>query len=226
MFFDQRLQLTAKLAYLASKEKRGQRQLIVDGNPLTGVKGYLAEPQWSPDGKSIAFLLIENAARSAGPLVAMSRPIGLIEEHIDEQRIAIVDVASKKLRIVTPANLYIYHFDWSPDSKQIAAVAAPGSGDNNWWIAQLHVVDVASATMKPIYKPEYQIASPRWSPDGTHIAYQSFGGGAFDLFVFVGGWTHLRPAQTEGDLSRREATHWWSPLLDPTPVYSDVSNSR
>ena len=41
---------SAKLAYLASKEKRGQRQLIVDGNPLTGVKGYLAEPQWSPDG--------------------------------------------------------------------------------------------------------------------------------------------------------------------------------
>jgi dipeptidyl aminopeptidase/acylaminoacyl peptidase len=164
-----------RIAYLASTGKM-QRQVFVaipgeDPTKLTEVKGFLDEPAWSPDGKSIAFLFIENAKREAGPLVAMSRDEGVVEEHILEQRIALVDVASGKLRIVTPADMYVYHFDWSPDSKRIAAEAAPGSGDNNYWIAQLHVVDVAAATMKSIYKPKLQIADPRWSSDGKQIAF-------------------------------------------------------
>lgn len=153
------------LAYVNNK------QLFVDGKQITKVSGSIAEPRWSPDGKSVAFLFIENAKRAAGPLVAMSRAIGVIAETIDEQRIAVINVATQRLRVVTPADMYVYHFDWSPDSKRMAAEAAPGSGDNNYWIAQLHVVDVEAATMKPIYKPELQIANPRWSPDGSQIAF-------------------------------------------------------
>src|SRR3954453_17644330 len=97
----------AKLAYLAGKS---QKQLFVDGVKLTDVHGYLAEPSWSPDGKSIAFLFIAEAQRAAGPLVAMSRAVGEIGSTIDEQRVAVVDVATKKLRIVTPADMYVYHF--------------------------------------------------------------------------------------------------------------------
>ncbi len=161
---------------------------IAPPKQLTNVTGYLAEPQWSPDGRSIAFLFIENAKRAAGPLVAMSRKVGPIEEHIEEQRVAIVEVATKKVRVVTPADMYVYHFDWSPDGKRLVAMAAPGSGDNNYWIAQLHVVDLAAATMKVIYKPELQIASPRWSPDGSRIAFieglmSDEGATGGDLFV-------------------------------------------
>jgi dipeptidyl aminopeptidase/acylaminoacyl peptidase len=157
----------AKLAWLAGKS---QKQLFVDGAKLTEVKGYLAEPAWAPDGKSIAFLFIEHAGRAAGPLEAMSRAVGEIGSTIEEQRVAVVDVATKKLRMVTPADMYVYHFDWSPDGKRLAAEAAPGSGDNNYWIARLHVVDVARATMQPLYTPKLQIANPRWSPDGASIA--------------------------------------------------------
>src|SRR5438045_2940677 len=87
-------------------------QLVIDGAAVTKLRGYLAEPKWSPDGKSVAFLFIENAGRAAGPLVATARAVGAIDEQIEEQRVAIFDVATKKVRIVTPDNLYVYHFDW------------------------------------------------------------------------------------------------------------------
>jgi len=182
-----------RIAFLSDAEKAGQRQLyiVTPGNvakKLTTVHGYLSTPQWSPDSKSIAVLFIENAGREAGPLAAMSRAIGEIASHIEEQRVAIVDVADGKLRVVTPDDMYFYEYDWSPDGKQLAAVAVQGSGDDNWWIAQLQTIDVAAAKMTPIYKPELQIASPRWSADGKRIAFieglmsdQGVTGG--DLFV-------------------------------------------
>lgn len=146
-------------------------QLVVDGKPVTNVKGWLAEPKWSPDGKSIAFLFIENAGRAAGPLVAMSRDVGVIGEEVAEQRAAILDLDTKKLRVVTPADMYVYHFDWSPDGQRMAAEAAQGNGDQNYWIAQLYVVDTSKATMKAIYKPKLQIADPKWTTDGKQIAF-------------------------------------------------------
>ena len=94
----------------------------------------------------------------------------------------------RRLRIVTPADMYVYHFDWSPDGKQLVTMAAPGSGDNNYWIAKLHVVDVEAAAMHPIYTPQLQIAEPRWSPDGKSIAFieglmSDEGSTGGDLFV-------------------------------------------
>jgi dipeptidyl aminopeptidase/acylaminoacyl peptidase len=188
-----------QVAFLSDAAKKGQRQLYIVtpgkiAKKLTDVRGYLSNPEWSRDGKSVGFLFTENAARAAGPLVAMSRAVGEIAEHLEEQRVAIVDVATGKLRVVTPEDTYVYEYDWSPDSKELAVVAVQGSGDDNWWIAQLQTVDVAAATgvapvkMSSIYKPELQIASPRWSPDGKRIAFveglmsdQGVTGG--DLFV-------------------------------------------
>jgi len=203
------------LAYLGGKE---QKQLVAGTEKLTDVKGFLDEPRWSPDGKSIAFLFIEHAKRAAGPLVAMSRAVGVINETIEEQRIAVVDVATKALHVVTPADMYVYDFDWSPDSKRIAAEAAPGSGDNNYWIAKLHVVDVAHAAMKELYTPKLQVAQPRWSPDGKSVAFieglmsdeGSTGGDLMLVDVESGAARNLTP-----DIKASVTTIEWS---DPTHV--------
>ena len=69
---------------------------------------------------------------------------GVIDKAIHNQRIAIVDVATGQVKQVSPSDLHVYDFDWSPDDKTFVATAAPGPGDNNWWIAQIYKIDIAS----------------------------------------------------------------------------------
>ena len=165
------------LAFLSDTGSPGQQQLYVidvEGSAparrVTSVKGQLAQPRWSPDGKQLAVLLVAGSTHGTGALVAYKPDAGLVGDVVEEQRIAVVDVATGALREVSPANMFVYDYDWSPDGKSFAAEAVEGSGTNNYWIAQLYVVRADTGATKSIWKPSLQIAGPRWSPDGTSIA--------------------------------------------------------
>jgi dipeptidyl aminopeptidase/acylaminoacyl peptidase len=183
------------LAVFSSASDKAQRQLWIvnaDGsNPkkITDLSGYAARPRWSHDGKQIAFLYIEGAG-GGGPLMAAPATTGVIDTAIHNQRIAVLDVASGQVRQVSPENLHIYEYDWSPDDKSFVATAAPGPGDNNWWIAQIYTIEIAKGNATSIYKPSLQIAVPRWSLDSKSIAFieglmsdEGFYGG--DLFTMT-----------------------------------------
>ena len=166
-----------RIAFLSDAAKSGQLQLyIADGaggtpRQLTHLKGDLDAPAFSPDGKTIALLFIENAPRASGPLEAETPDSGVVESTIYEQRLTLVDATSGRARQISPADLYVYEFDWSPDSKHLVTTAAHGNGDDNWYVAELCTFDAASGASKSILKPGIQIAQPRWSPDGKTIAY-------------------------------------------------------
>src|SRR6266478_2431735 len=172
-----------RIAFLSDAAKKGQQQLYFTNaaggaaKMLTNVKGFLSTPRWSPDGKTIAVLFTENATRASGPLVAETPETGEIKDAFFEQRLALVDVApgqpaaAGKLSQITPADAYVYEYDWSPDGKRFVVSSALGNGDNNWYIAELSVLDATSGLMKSIYKPKLQIANPVWSPDGKQIAF-------------------------------------------------------
>ncbi|HLN30437.1 MAG TPA: S9 family peptidase [Gemmataceae bacterium] len=166
-----------RLAFLSDADKSGQLQIYAadsaGGVPgkLTSLTGVLAQPRWSPDASRLAFLFTENAPRALGPTQAAAPDSGVIGESNYEQRLAMVETATGNVRLLSPPDLYVYEFDWSPDGKTLAAIAAHGSGDNNWYIAQLYTLAVASGRTKSILKPAMQIAVPRWSPDGTSIAF-------------------------------------------------------
>jgi dipeptidyl aminopeptidase/acylaminoacyl peptidase len=93
-----------------------------------------------------------------------------VEDSIHEQRLTIVEAASGKVRLLSPADIHIYEYDWSPDGKTFAVTAARGVADDNWYLAQLYTVSLDSGELKAIYKPPLQIAKPKWSPDGQSIA--------------------------------------------------------
>ncbi len=189
-----------EIAFLSDCHKRDQLQLYVqalDGGrarQASHLTGLLANPRWSPDGKRIALLFTENLPHRAGPLDPVPPDSGVLESKIYEQRIAVVDPVSATARQISPPNLYVYEYDWSPDSRSFAISAAAGMGDNNWWIAQIYTLPSLGGELKPIYKPpvERQIAEPRWTPDGKSIL---FIGGIMSDEGSTGGEIYRVPAE-------------------------------
>ncbi len=135
------------------------------------LRGYVQSPRFSPDGSKISVLFIEGMPRIAGPLQPMTPLSGVVDEKIYEQRIATVDLDTDHLTPVTPADVYVYEYDWTPDGQAWVASAAHGNGDANWWIARLYLTNAQSGEMREIYKPKLQIADPRVSPDGKNVAF-------------------------------------------------------
>jgi len=186
---------------------------------LTELKGYAEAPSFSPDGNRVAFLYVEGATRPAGALAAIKPPAGVIgEEGVEVQRVAMVQIngpISNAIQ-VTPANLHVYEFDWAPDSKGLAYVAADPPGENNWWVAKLYTQELNGAA-KAILTPAevagalhgLQIAVPRWSPDGKTIA---FIGGLMSDQGATGGdvWiVSVEGGQPQNLTPRRQASPAW-----------------
>src|SRR5580658_6594574 len=168
-----------QVAFLSDCAKADQFEVYIasaTGGPakqITHLTGLLANPRWSPDGKSIAILFTENLPHRAGPLDPVPPDSGVMESKIYEQRLAVIDVAAASSHQISPANMYIYEYDWSPDGRSFAVSAAAGSGDNNWWIAQIYTLSATGGALKTVYKPDVQqqIAEPQWSHDGKSILF-------------------------------------------------------
>jgi dipeptidyl aminopeptidase/acylaminoacyl peptidase len=177
------------LAFTAScptkDDKAAQPQIFLysratgESRQLTHLTGIFQQAAFSPDGKSLALLFVENASRSAGALAAMKPWSGVIgEDGIEIQRVYSVDLATGTGSWLTPASLHVYEFNWSPNSHEIAFVGANPPGENNWWVAKLYTAGTSSEP-KVAFDPNttktalhgLQIAVPRFSPDGKRIAF-------------------------------------------------------
>ena len=135
------------------------------------LKGNADAPSYSPDGSKIALLFIEGIPRKSGPLQPMTPLAGLVGEKIYEQRLTTIALSTNTVTPVTPADTYIYEYDWTPDGQSWVAAAAHGNGDANWYIARLYRIDARSGEMRELYAPKLQMAEPRVSPDGKNIAF-------------------------------------------------------
>jgi dipeptidyl aminopeptidase/acylaminoacyl peptidase len=166
---------SAALAFLSDCEDPGEQTDLflshLDGNParrITKLNGYVEAPAFSPDSAFIAFLYVAGATRPPDALAAETPPSGIIgEDHVEVQRVAVVPAGTSQPAIpdfVTPPNLHVFEFDWSPDSQSLAYIAADPPGEDNWWVAKLYTEPIAASG--PSF-PSSAAGAPSYSARGA-----------------------------------------------------------
>jgi len=188
---------SGEFAYVTELTRDGQSELRIaaaDGTrsrQLAILKGAAFSPRWSPDGRNIALLGSELISTEDE-----TPRLTVLGKRYQTQQLLLIDVKSGSLHSLSPPDLFVYEYDWSPDNHQIVATAAPcctereGQGEDNWWTSELYILDVNSRQAHSIHKPTLQIAAPKWSPDGNSIA---FIGGLMSDFIAPGGDLFLIP---------------------------------
>lgn len=119
---------------------------------------------WSPDGSHIAFLSLEGEEPKSDPKVITS------DRH---RRLWTVRPDYDIPEAVTPDNMTVWEFAWSPDSKYIALYYSSGSDETDWYRGQIGIVSANGGAVRQLSQLTRQVSALTWSPDGKHITYVS-----------------------------------------------------
>ncbi|HEX9134644.1 MAG TPA: hypothetical protein VF844_20325, partial [Ktedonobacteraceae bacterium] len=139
----------------------------------------VSELEWSPDGTRIAFLSLEGEEPKSDPRVITPN------RH---QRLWTIPPGYDIPEPVTPGDLTVWEYAWSPDSQHIALYYSTGPDDTDWYRGQIGVVPAGGGAVRQLTHLTRQASALTWSPDGTRLAYISgewsdLGRGGGDIFV-------------------------------------------
>ena len=131
---------------------------------LTRVSADVSGFRWAPDGRSLAFLASQDPVHAAGGPQLSNRPqplTGLFEVSFD----------GGDPRQISPSDLNVIDFDWSPDGTRIAALIAPSAMVSDLVNArQLVILDPSVGEVERRFTNRIGWDSPvLWSPDGQLI---------------------------------------------------------
>jgi dipeptidyl aminopeptidase/acylaminoacyl peptidase len=168
---------------------------------LLAFSGTITDLKYSSAG-TLALLAVENAGKEVGATEAGAAIAGDLDAAPPEQRIA--TLVDGTLRWASPANLFVYEYDWRPAGAGFVGTAAPGDGDNNWWTAKLYAF-APSGEARVVYQPadlRQQLADPIVSRDGRTVAFiagimsdfSSTGGDVYTVNLDSGAAINITPS--------------------------------
>ena len=188
--------LSGKIAFKSVHE--GNSEIYVmdpNGAHLRNLTQHPARdfsPDWSPDGKQIAFT--SNRSKNEEILVG----------DVD---IYVMDASGDNVSNLTNHDAGDWQPDWSPDGQQILFLSDRDGGINTY------VMDADGQNVRRLtnYPPEGEFAdAPAWSPDGKWIAFQWVRAGGSGIYVMNPNGRNIHPVSPpERGLQKGHAA--WSP---------------
>ena len=137
---------------------------------VTSVEGQLAQPRWSPDGKQLAVLFVAGSTQGTGALVAYKPDAGVVGDVVEEQRIAIVDLATGRCVRSARRTCSCTTTTGRPTGRRSSRKPSKDRARTTTGSRSSTSSRADSGKTTSIWKPPLQIAGPRWSPDGKSIA--------------------------------------------------------
>jgi Tol biopolymer transport system component len=133
--------------------------------------------EWSPDGKSLAFLTRDPMPRDEERQRQDKSFIIRADAPDRPTRLGLVKVGQPSaMRMLTPPTDYVDALSWSPDGREIAYSAAPRTGFTAAYDARVYAVALEGGARRTIVDRAGMNTGPRYSPDGSSIAFISTGG--------------------------------------------------
>jgi len=163
------------LAFLSDRED-GQQQIFLmsmsggEGRAITKGKRSVKAFEWSPDGKSIAFLAPDAKTEEEEKKEKDKDDAKVVDKDDKHARLWVLDVATGETRALTKANWNFDELAWLPAGDRVV-VKGTDHPESDEYTERIFTVQAADGTMKELVKPRGPFGEMRVAPDGKTISY-------------------------------------------------------
>lgn len=127
----------------------------------------------SPDGNYIAFVRLEDKSKGKQEMINRGFDAEIYEEEYQQRNLYVMNLDDKSVRQITTASS-VFEFEWSSDSKNIAAaIADKNLVDDSYMFKRLYVIDSETGIKYKLVDNPGKLTQFSFSPDGTKLAFVS-----------------------------------------------------
>jgi len=169
------LAFPGELAFLSDREE-GQQQIFLmsmnggEGRAITKGKRSVKAFEWSPDGKTIAFLAPDAKTEEEEKKEKDKDDAKVVDKDDKHARLWILDVATGEMRALTKPNWNFDELAWLPSGDRVV-VKGTDQPESDEYTERIFTVTVGDGTMKQLVKPLGPFGEIRVAPDGKTISY-------------------------------------------------------
>lgn len=174
------------LSFTSARGKDSKNQLYAlrltggEAEAITAVPNGVGNYQWSPDGKRIAFTMIDTLPAKEEKGRKEKKDWTVVDDYQKAQLFTVTltkdDKGRYPVKRLTKSDVHVTGFNWSPDNQTIAFSHQSDPWVDTWVTSDISTVPADSGAVSPLVKAAGLDANPVFSNDGKWIAYISDNG--------------------------------------------------